>query len=312
MFNLLASDHRPTELIDKPTGPRCAEPPQRLACLLESAGARVVTADSMTDAPTFTIGTLVNDVENYRQMRQSFIARGFLADECEYLAVDNTGSEQTSAYEGLTRILAAARGRYVVLCHQDVRLMAEGRRELERRLFELDARDPAWAVAGNAGGVAPGRLALRITDPHGADRRVGTLPARVVSLDENFIVVKRAACLGFSRDLAGFHLYGADICLVADVLGYSSYVIDFHLAHLSPGNKLSTAFQEAERAFHAKWSRALRPRFVQTTCALLGLSGGRLAGRIGRLLAWPLAKVVRHLPGARGWNNRTRLWGLPD
>lgn len=312
MSQLLASDRRPTELFDAPTRPGSGELPHRPISPLESVGARVVQTDALPDAPTFTIGTLVNDVDSYRLMRQSFVAGGFAADECEYLAVDNTGSDQTSAYEGLTRMLAAARGRYVVLCHQDVRLLAEGRCDLERRLDELETRDPAWAVAGNAGGIAPGRLALRITDPHGSDRRVGTLPARVASLDENFIVVKRSARLGFSRDLSGFHLYGADICLVADVLGYSSYVIDFHLAHLSPGNKHSAAFQEAERAFHAKWSKALRSRFVQTTCALLGLSGGWFGGRVGRLLAWPLAKVVRHLPGARGWNNHTTLCNSPD
>jgi hypothetical protein len=312
MFQLLASDRRPTELLDAPTRPGSGELPHRPISPLESVGARVVQTDALPDEPTFTIGTLVNDVDNYRQMHQSFVAGGFAAGECEYLVVDNTGSDQTSAYDGLTRLLAAARGRYVVLCHQDVRLMADGRRELERRLDELEAHDPAWAVAGNAGGVAPGRLALRITDPHGSDRRVGTLPARVASLDENFIVVKRAASLGFSRDLTGFHLYGADICLVADVLGYSAYVIDFHLAHLSPGNKHSAAFQEAERAFHAKWSKALRSRFVQTTCALLGLSGGRFGGRVGRLLAWPLAKVVRHLPSASGWNHRVRSSGSPD
>jgi hypothetical protein len=245
-------------------------------------------------------------------MRRSFISGGFSAGTCEYLAVDNTGTEQMSAYQGLTRILDAARGRSVVLCHQDVRLMAEGRRELELMLSELETLDPAWAVAGNAGGVAPGRLALRITDPHGSDRRVGRLPARVASLDENFIVVKRSSRVGFSRDLEGFHLYGADICLVADVMGYSSYVIDFHLAHLSAGNKQSLAFQEAERDFQAKWSRALRPRFVQTTCALLGLSGGWLGRVASRLLAWPLAKVSRRLPGARGWNDRVGACRPPE
>jgi hypothetical protein len=302
MSQLLASDRRPTRSIDAPKGQGSGVGSHRHASLLEQAGARVIDANPSPGTPIFTIGTLVNDAEQYRQMRQSFIASGFTTETCEYLAVDNTGTEQTSAYKGLTRILDAACGRYVVLCHQDVRLMAEGCRELENRLSDLEARDPAWAVAGNAGGVAPGRLALRITDPHGSDRRVGTLPARVASLDENFIVVKRCSHIGFSRDLNGFHLYGADICLVADVLGYSAYVIDFHLAHLSPGNKQSTAFEEAEQAFRAKWSNALRPRFVQTTCALLGVSGGRLGRVASRLLAWPLAKVSRHLPGASGWN----------
>jgi hypothetical protein len=252
-----------------------------------------------SEHPVYTVATLVTDRGLYAEMRASFVAAGFTPPGCEYLCVDNSGPPQTSAFEGLNRLLDAARGRYVVLCHQDVRLLEHGRARLDSLLAELEAKDPAWALAGNAGGVRPGRLALRITDPHGPDRRVGSLPERVMSLDENFIVVKRAARVGFSRDLAGFHLYGADICLVADILGYTAYVIDFHLEHLSGGTK-SPAFRDAERAFVAKWNRALRPRCIQTTCTLLAVSGGRLAHLLGTVSV-PMAKLSRRLPLARGW-----------
>lgn len=248
----------------------------------------------------YTVATLVTDRQLYAEMHGSFLAGGFTPADCEYLCLDNSGPQQLSAFAGLNRLLDAARGRYVVLCHQDVRLLEDGRAELDRMLAELEDRDPTWALAGNAGGAGPGRLALRITDPHGADRRVGHLPQRVRSLDENFIVVKRSARLGFSRDLGGFHLYGTDICLVADVLGYSAYVIDFHLSHLSGGRK-EAAFREAERAFIAKWNRALRPRLIQTTCTLMAISGGRLGHFIGNAVSLPLVKLTRRLPGARGW-----------
>lgn len=252
--------------------------------------------------PAYTIGTLVNDQVQYQAMRASFAAGGFVEPDCEYIAVDNTGPVQTSAYAGLNRVLSSARGTYVILCHQDVRLIADGRTALDDRLARLQAQDPAWALAGNAGGVQPGRLAMRITDPHGRDRHVGRLPARVASLDENFMVVKRAAQVGFSRDLDGFHLYGADICLNADVMGWRAYVIDYHLEHLSPGNR-SDAFAAAEKAFCAKWSRALRSRWVQTTCTLLRLSGSEIGAKAGQVAAKPLSGVLRRLNGAsRGWS----------
>lgn len=268
--------------------------------------ARVVDAGKpdVNDGPAYSIGTLVSDAEQYADMRASLAAGGFAEPDCEFLVVDNTGAGQTSAYHGLNAVLAAARGRYVILCHQDVRLIADGRVALDQRLAELEALDPNWALAGNAGGVAPGELAIRITDPHGRDRHVGTLPARVSALDENFLIVRRAARIGFSADLDGFHFYGADICLAADLSGRSSYVIDFHLEHLSPGKKNAT-FTIAQAEFRAKWSRALAPRWVQTTCALLHLSGDPLGNLAGRAMEGPFAKLSRRLPRARGWTGRS-------
>ena len=256
----------------------------------------------------YTIATLVNDPAQYEAMVESLRNGGFGADDCEFLYIDNTGSEQVDAYRGLNALLDAARGAIVILCHQDIRLLKDQRADLDRALADLEARDPAWALAGNAGGVAPGRLALRITDPHGADRHVGKLPARVVSLDENFIVVRRNARLAFSRDLSGFHLYGADICLVADILGWRAYVIDFHLLHLSGGNK-NASFDEMATRFTAKWSRALAPRWMQTTCALLRIAGTPLGRLAGRLAQAPLSRLSRRLPGAVGWARERRAAG---
>jgi len=248
--------------------------------------------------PRYTVGTLVTNLEQFAAMRASFAAHGFDGSNSEFLYLDNRGADQTDAYCGFNALLHAARGQYVILCHQDVLLIGDGLLALERCLSELDQCDPNWALAGNAGGVAPGALAMRISDPHGADRRLGELPARVMSLDENFIVVKRSARVGCSADLHGFHFYGADLCLNADVAGHSAWVIDFHLKHLSGGTK-SADFFAAEEAFRAKWGHALRPRWMQTTCALLRLSGFAPDREAGRLAAGPFAGLLRRLPGQR-------------
>jgi hypothetical protein len=250
----------------------------------------------------YSIGTLVSDLDQYRAMRASFEAHGFGSQDCEYLHIDNTQFNRADAFAGLNRLLHEARGQYVVLCHQDVRLLADGRTELDGRLAELERLDPCWALAGNAGGEGPGRLALRISDPHGTDRFVGRLPARVYTLDENFIVVKRSARIGFSRDLNGFHFYGADICLVADLLGYSAYVIDFHLKHLS-GGTASAEFFASRNAFQAKWSHAMRSRSLQTTCALVPIAGNRIDQAV-RTVAAPLLKKFNRVRGANHPNSK--------
>jgi hypothetical protein len=261
---------------------------------------RPADASACAGEPSYSIATLVTDRAQYQAMLASFRAFGFTNDVCEYLFIDNGGASQTEAYAGLNELLNAARAPNVILCHQDVRLIGDGKAALDARLSELFAADPNWAVAGNAGGVAPGRLALRITDPHGKDQNLGPFPARALSLDENFIVVRRDARIGFSRDLAGFHFYGADICLNADMAGYAAYVIDFHLEHLSGGRKAKD-FYDAERAFTAKWSKALEPRWIQTTCSLVHLTGDPLRSSLGRVIDKPVARLLRRLPGGRGF-----------
>lgn len=251
--------------------------------------------------PRYTVATLVSDRALYAAMRSSFLAGGFTGTDCEYLFVDNTGPVQTDAYRGLNALLNAAHAPIVILCHQDVRLLEDQRSTLDQRLKELHGRDGNWALAGNAGGVAPGNLALRITDPHGRNQSEGSFPQRVFSLDENFIIVRRDTRLGFSRDLTGFHFYGADVCLHAAQMGYSAYVIDFHLEHLSPGKKGSD-FGTMEAAFRKKWERALSPRWIQTTCSLMRLSGDPVGGFFGRLASKPFAKISRRLPSARDWS----------
>ncbi len=251
--------------------------------------------------PRYTIATLVTNRDQYAAMLASFRAGGYSDMLCEYIFVDNTGPLQTDAFRGLNALLNAAHAPHVILCHQDVRLLNDDRATLDRRITELTKRDANWALAGNAGGVSAGRLALCISDPHGKDQRVGHFPERVVSLDENFIVVRRESRIGFSNDLTGFHFYGADICLHASQMGYSAYVIDYHLEHLSAGKK-DHSFDAAERAFRSKWAQALTPRWLQTTCSLLHLSGDPVRNSLGRIIDGPLARLARRMPGARGWN----------
>ena len=242
--------------------------------------------------PAYSIGTLVTKPQQYAGMRRSFEAKGFTAADCEYLSIDNTGAVQTGAYAGLNELLNRAAAPLAILCHQDVLLLDDGRAALDTQLAELDKLDPHWAIAANAGGVAARRIARRITDKHGPNQRIGTFPLRVMSVDENFMVVKRDARIGFSRDLDGFHLYGADICLNADIMGYSAYVIDFHLHHMG-ASIMGPAFAASEAAFRTKWQHALRDRPLQTPCAYMVLSGQLWLG------ATASAREAAHLRLAR-------------
>jgi hypothetical protein len=130
-------------------------------------------------------------------------------------------------------------------------------------------------------------LALRITDPHGTGQRIGPFPARVVSLDENFLVVRAASRIRPSTTLSGFHLYGTDLCLQARAAGRSAWVIDFHLRHLSAG-RVDSNFLRQQAAFEENWGRRLgRSERIRTTCTTLTLRAGFASALLGE---WRLSR----------------------
>ncbi len=223
----------------------------------------------------FTFCTLVTRLEQYTPMINSMIAGGFDTTRARYLYVDNTQSNSYEAYAGLNLMIAKALTPYIVLCHQDLTLLDDGYDVLMARLGELDALDPNWAVAGNAGGVSKGKYAMHITSRDGKITKLGTLPTQVESLDENFIVLKRSALLGFSRDLAGFHLYGTDIVIQARMRGFSSYAINFHLHHHGEG-KMDASFYHCQEALERKYYKLFQTRYLQGTCRRIVLTSSRL------------------------------------
>ena len=234
---------------------------------------RVLRRDR-SSAYAFSVCTLMTRPDQYERMVRSYRDAGFGAD-CEFLCIDNSRGNMYDAYGGYNAFLVEAQGEYVILTHQDVELRFDDRAVLEERLRQLHALDPSWGACGNSGGVAPGRNAIRISDPHHSDVRMGPFPQRVFSLDENFMVARRDANLRMSRDLTGYHMYGPDLCALAEVGGNHCYVIDFHLLHLS-GGTLDADFQASADAFSRKYARALRSRWLQTSVTCVFLSGSRL------------------------------------
>jgi len=239
--------------------------------------------------PRYSICTLVTRPDEYREMLQSFAQAGFDATNSEFLFADNSQGNRHDGFAAINRFLRLARGDYIILCHQDIRLHDDKAADLDRAIAQLGALDPDWAAAGNAGGVHPGRLAVRITDPKGTDTRQGPFPAEAEGLDENFIVVRRQAGLSVSHDLSGFHFYGTDLCLIARLLGMRCYVIDFHLWHIGgasqAGKSSNVAFRKdyprARARLIEKYRRAFRPRWLQNTGTTLFLSGCRLLNFLG-------------------------------
>ena len=258
--------------------------------------------------PEFSVCTLVTEKEQYREMLTSFGKAGFGSDRCEYIYIDNSNSNKLDAYSGINRFFRVAQGQYVIVCHQDVRLEFDNIDDLERIIAEMSEFDASWAVLGNAGGSAPGEKAIRITDPfYGKDAKIGEFPVKVSSVDENFILVRKDAGIGISRDMSGFHMYGTDLCQIACILGYSAYVVDFHLRHICGeviktwGKKPvdpSTSLDTIRRKLIKKYKRAFAPRWIQTTCTIVHISGSDLRN------FWANRKLIYSV------RKRLHRWGI--
>lgn len=243
-------------------------------------GAMPIYVSPITDHEiTFSVCSLVRDPARYQVLLDTFEAHGFSEENSEFLAADNRQENQFDGYDWQRHLRPLCRGKYLIFCHEDISLIEHGFDDLVARLEALDAHDPTWLLAGVAGGVwRPGnhtkrQTAMRISDRFGENRHIGELPARVESLDECFIIMRRERPALNSYDLSGFHFYGADICLQAELLGGASYVIDFHLYHAGEGAG-GPPYRRCRRALAEKYRKIFPTRHLHTTTGVHNFGGG--------------------------------------
>ena len=193
----------------------------------------MIKESSKTELPekVFSFGTLVTNLEEYKQMIASAKLVGFDDENSEFLYIDNSDKNKFDGFSGFNHLNKIAKGKYLVFCHQDILFTHSTRKDLLERISEIYEVDPNWGLIGNAGYTKHCHKIIRITDKKYDNASIGIFPHEVVSLDENFIILNRKCHIVASSNMDGFHLYAIDICLNAKNFGYKSYVIDFHLTH---------------------------------------------------------------------------------
>ena len=212
----------------------------------------------------FHICTIANNLKQYSEMKSSFLKAGFDEKQCRYSVFDNFKKNVFDPYETFNCIQQTTTEPYIIFCHQDLLLdQGEGFDHLVQCLEHLEKIDPSWAIAGNAGTNSHYELVARIADPNNTENWKGQFPQKVHSLDENFLVIKTAAGIQASSSLKGFHFYATDLCLNAILKRHSSYVIDFHLTHLS-GGSLNQSFWETQKLFYERWQSQFWFTYIKT------------------------------------------------
>jgi hypothetical protein len=213
------------------------------------------------------VHTFVSDERQYAGMREAFQAAGFES----VASFHRLSDAETEPYAAINQLAAAAGAPYAVLCHQDVRpSLGAGAERLLDLLAALDRLDPGWTVAGDAGVLRSLAVARRVSDRFGG-MSSHLLPARVMSLDENLLVLNRRNGPRCSPELSGFHFYGTDVCLNAITDGGSAYVVDFPVTHgdLGPPKDYGVAYVRARDAFLTLWSTRRHPGYIGTTTEVL-------------------------------------------
>jgi len=239
----------------------------------------ILEINSLNNQIIFSICSLVTNLDEYNEMIRSFKKAGFEDNICEFIYIDNSNENIYDGYDGLNQFLNLAKGQYIIQCHQDILLNFDNIDILKQRIKELDELDSNWAILANAGYGDFNTKAIRLTDPWGEDQNTQNLPCKVKSVDENFILVKNNANLALSKNIGGFHLYGTDLCTIADILGYSSYVVDFHLLHKS-GGSCSENFFDAKKRFIDKYTKTLNTKFIRTTCTMISITNNKIYNNI--------------------------------
>jgi len=224
---------------------------------------------------TFSICTLITQWEEYELMKSTFQEKGF-ADDSEFLYVDNSKGNVADAYIAIRYFLNHAKGEYIIIVHQDVRCV-DKKEILMNCIQNLNTIDNNWAICGNAGAKGYHQDVMYI-NTNGRLDITDNLPCKVHSLDENLLIISANKRITISGDIKGFHFYGTDLCIIADFLGYSSYVIPFMVEHLSHGNlKDMKLFR---KPFIKHYGNKLRSRYIQTSCTKFYLSNSILKNKL--------------------------------
>ena len=191
--------------------------------------------------------SLVNDAEQFAACQASLRA---VADPFpEWLMVE-PNKHGWNAAQGLNHGIDRLDAEWIVCLHQDV-LFPEG--FWQQLTSGLASLDDDVALAGLVGCEKSGRFRGHIVDPNG-HCSWPSLPAKVLSLDEVLIAVRKSSGLRFDPAVPGFHCYGADLCFEADRRGLRTFAIDAPLVHLSTG-KLDESYERASQWLMDKWGQ---------------------------------------------------------
>ncbi|MEM3049391.1 MAG: glycosyltransferase [Thermoplasmata archaeon] len=165
--------------------------------------------------------------------------------EYEFIKVDNTSGEYTSAATGLNEGAAKAMGDLLMFAHQDIVL---GGSDFLRKVSSLMSVLPRVGIAGVAGRFDRKGVLTNITHgdpPVPAGHIRIDKPEPVQTVDECLFVIPRTVFeqLKFDDGVCDdWHLYAVDYSLSVKRLGFEAYVLPLEAHHQSKGKSMTKRY----------------------------------------------------------------------
>ncbi len=233
--------------------------------------------------------SLIVAVNNDTVLRQTLLASPAIDGGCQVILRRGFSSAAAAYNSGI----AEACNEILVFAHQDVFLPENWKIQMERALSELAVRDPDWGALGACGITRDlPNIFVGYCYSTGLQRIVGQPfagPVEVQSLDEIVLVIRRSSGIMFDEALPGFHLYGTDLCQLANLKHLKSYAVQAFCIHNTNGiRSFPLDFWRGYLYLRRKWLRDLP---ISTCCTRITRGCAPAVERIledfGRAALWP-------------------------
>lgn len=195
--------------------------------------------------PIFSIVTLVNNKEQYINLLNDLRKQTFKG-KFEIVALPNFNNEYSSASEALNIGKDLSEGKYVIYCHQDLRVPDYWLKKISLIINTID--DTTLGFMGMAGvsyldNPNQNDAAIYLSNTNSNNIKNSDIYKNMVGdkfevqcLDELCIIGKRDNKYRFDEtNFNHYHWYGADICMQAISDGKKNYAINSDCLHLSDG-----------------------------------------------------------------------------
>lgn len=205
--------------------------------------------------------TCVNNMTQYRNYVVGSLLMNKTQRNYEVIPIMNFGNPYSAA-QALNLGISQARGKVIVLCHQDVIFYENWIDMLFERIKEIERDCAHWGVLGTAGITTKDVTIGVVHNLRGnlqwqSTRKNTVFPVQTV--DEHCMVIRKNSNLRFDEaKFDGFHFYGPDLCLTAMDRGMRNYGILCPLVHDSNSGSLVSGKKEFMRLLNAlsdKWRK---------------------------------------------------------